>query len=146
MADEACNLIGWLDAIFARDLPEREIMYAALDPRTFFSRSQPFSIPHQAHTHFPFPITPSSTTSLSHQADAMPPALHPRSAATTSLFTGTLLVSFAVVALPHLFPCPFLIPRYPGSNEHRTISQLPDDAHIKRQEFRQMASDRSISV
>lgn len=36
----------------------------------------------------------------------MAPALHPRSRQTVSLFTGTLLVSFFVVGLPHLFPCP----------------------------------------
>ncbi|KAK8191898.1 hypothetical protein HDK77DRAFT_63780 [Phyllosticta capitalensis] len=36
----------------------------------------------------------------------MAPALHPRSRQTVSLFTGTLLVSFFVVGLPHLLPCP----------------------------------------
>lgn len=37
---------------------------------------------------------------------AMPPHLHPRSRWTTSLFTTTLLVSFLVVGMPHLLPCP----------------------------------------
>ena len=32
--------------------------------------------------------------------------LHPRSGATSTLFTTTLAVSFLVVALPHLLPCP----------------------------------------
>ena len=32
--------------------------------------------------------------------------LHPRSRTTGTLFTGTLAVSFLVVALPHLLPCP----------------------------------------
>jgi len=36
----------------------------------------------------------------------MPPALHPRSRMTTSLFTTTLAISFLVVAAPHLLPCP----------------------------------------
>lgn len=36
----------------------------------------------------------------------MPPHLHPRSRSTMSLFTATLLASFFIVGLPHLFPCP----------------------------------------
>ncbi|KAH8728587.1 hypothetical protein GQ44DRAFT_674905 [Phaeosphaeriaceae sp. PMI808] len=36
----------------------------------------------------------------------MPPHLHPRSRMTTSLFTTTLMISFLVVAAPHLLPCP----------------------------------------
>ncbi|KAH9827119.1 hypothetical protein Tdes44962_MAKER03089 [Teratosphaeria destructans] len=32
--------------------------------------------------------------------------LHPRSRQTGTLFTATLVVSFAVVALPHVLPCP----------------------------------------
>ncbi|KAF2829292.1 hypothetical protein CC86DRAFT_345944 [Ophiobolus disseminans] len=36
----------------------------------------------------------------------MPPHLHPRSRMTTSLFTTTLMVSFLVVAAPHVLPCP----------------------------------------
>ncbi|KAF1948875.1 hypothetical protein CC80DRAFT_482194 [Byssothecium circinans] len=36
----------------------------------------------------------------------MPPHLHPRSRMTMSLFTSTLMVSFVVVAAPHLLPCP----------------------------------------
>ncbi|TKA28619.1 hypothetical protein B0A50_02946 [Salinomyces thailandicus] len=32
--------------------------------------------------------------------------LHPRSRQTGTLFTGTLAISFLVVALPHLLPCP----------------------------------------
>jgi cytochrome c oxidase assembly factor 2 len=39
----------------------------------------------------------------------MPSHLHPRSRYTTSLFTTTLLVSFLVVGMPHIFPCP--VPR-----------------------------------
>lgn len=36
----------------------------------------------------------------------MPSALHPRSRTTLSLFTTTLALSFVVVGLPHLIPCP----------------------------------------
>jgi hypothetical protein len=36
----------------------------------------------------------------------MPPHLHPRSTATSTLFAGTLIASFVVVGIPHLFPCP----------------------------------------
>ena len=36
----------------------------------------------------------------------MTPHLHPRSHLTTSLFGTTLLVSFLVVGMPHIIPCP----------------------------------------
>ena len=36
----------------------------------------------------------------------MPSHFHPRSMMTTSLFGTTLAVSFLVVGMPHLFPCP----------------------------------------
>ncbi|MCJ1277492.1 hypothetical protein MMC21_005305 [Puttea exsequens] len=36
----------------------------------------------------------------------MTPHLHPRSRLTSSLFGTTLLVSFLVVGMPHIFPCP----------------------------------------
>ena len=36
----------------------------------------------------------------------MTPHLHPRSRATTSIFGTTLLVSFLVVGMPHIIPCP----------------------------------------
>ncbi|KAH7035593.1 uncharacterized protein B0I36DRAFT_360934 [Microdochium trichocladiopsis] len=35
-----------------------------------------------------------------------PPHLHPRSRMTSSLFATTVAVSFFVVALPHILPCP----------------------------------------
>ncbi|KAI9651745.1 MAG: hypothetical protein M1831_000495 [Alyxoria varia] len=47
----------------------------------------------------------------------MPPRLHPHSNYTTSLFSATLLVSFMVVGLPHLIPCP--APRTVQRAEHR---------------------------
>jgi cytochrome c oxidase assembly factor 2 len=36
----------------------------------------------------------------------MPPHLHPRSSATTTLFASTLAASFIIVGIPHVFPCP----------------------------------------
>lgn len=36
----------------------------------------------------------------------MPSPLHPKSIQTTSLFGATLLLSFVVVGMPHLLPCP----------------------------------------
>ena len=36
----------------------------------------------------------------------MTPHLHPRSRLTTSLFGTTLLISFLVVGMPHIVPCP----------------------------------------
>jgi cytochrome c oxidase assembly factor 2 len=36
----------------------------------------------------------------------MPPHLHPRSSATTTLFASTLAASFIIVGIPHIFPCP----------------------------------------
>ena len=51
----------------------------------------------------------------------MPPHLHPRSAATSTLFAGTLLASFIVVGIPHIFPCPV-----PRRNYADTERQLVD--------------------
>ncbi|KAL6710152.1 hypothetical protein ACN47E_009943 [Coniothyrium glycines] len=63
----------------------------------------------------------------------MPPHLHPRSRMTTSLFTTTLMVSFIVVAAPHLLPCP-VDPRLladasdpTGQNRRRRVRKGPDD-------------------
>jgi cytochrome c oxidase assembly factor 2 len=36
----------------------------------------------------------------------MPHYLHPRSRSTSSLFAATLLASFVIVGVPHIFPCP----------------------------------------
>ena len=52
----------------------------------------------------------------------MPPHLHPRSAATSTLFAGTLLASFIVVGIPHIFPCPV-----PRRNYADTKRQLVDE-------------------
>ncbi|KAH0611972.1 uncharacterized protein H6S33_010024 [Morchella sextelata] len=36
----------------------------------------------------------------------MPPAMHPKSFSTASLFTSTAVLAFLVVAAPHILPCP----------------------------------------
>ncbi|KAF2129480.1 hypothetical protein P153DRAFT_366873 [Dothidotthia symphoricarpi CBS 119687] len=53
----------------------------------------------------------------------MPPHLHPRSRMTTSLFTTTLMVSFLVVATPHLLPCPV---------DPRMLADSPDPEKRRR--------------
>lgn len=59
----------------------------------------------------------------------MPPHLHPRSRMTTSLFTTTLMVSFLVVAAPHLIPCPV---------DPRTLTDSADPTgQIRRRRRRQ---------
>lgn len=36
----------------------------------------------------------------------MPPALHPKSLSTASLFTTTAIIAFLTVGAPHILPCP----------------------------------------
>lgn len=62
----------------------------------------------------------------------MPPHLHPRSRMTTSLFTTTLMVSFLVVAAPHLIPCPV---------DPRTLADAPDPTGQNRRRRRRKAPD-----
>jgi cytochrome c oxidase assembly factor 2 len=62
----------------------------------------------------------------------MPPHLHPRSRMTTSLFTTTLMVSFLVVAAPHLIPCPV---------DPRTLADAPDPTGQNRRRRRRRTPD-----
>jgi len=55
--------------------------------------------------------------------------LHPRSRTTGTLFTGTLAVSFLVVALPHLLPCPV------DRRQYADTIEMPDGT-IKRRRRR----------
>ena len=57
----------------------------------------------------------------------MTPHLHPRSRLTTSLFGTTLMVSFLVVAMPHIVPCP--VPRIKFADEELELS---DDGRQRR--------------
>lgn len=47
----------------------------------------------------------------------MPPHLHPRSRSTSTLFTTCLTVSFLVVGLPHILPCPVNTRQYSDSGD-----------------------------
>ena len=63
----------------------------------------------------------------------MPPHLHPRSKSTTSLFAATLLASFFIVGMPHIFPCP--APR-------RTLSDSEMVVHSDGQQERRIRKRR----
>jgi cytochrome c oxidase assembly factor 2 len=81
----------------------------------------------------------------------MPPHLHPRSTATSTLFAGTLLASFTVVAIPHIFPCPR--PRRAYADAER---QLDSDGRSVRRQRREgdvaktprdpLRQDRTLAV
>jgi cytochrome c oxidase assembly factor 2 len=61
---------------------------------------------HLVHFHFVTASTLHIPATSAPTLLTMPPILHPRSKSTSTLFTGTLAVSFLVVGLPHLLPCP----------------------------------------
>ncbi|RMZ72407.1 alpha-13-mannosyltransferase (Alg3) [Pyrenophora seminiperda CCB06] len=66
----------------------------------------------------------------------MPPHLHPRSRMTTSLFTTTLMVSFLVVAAPHIMPCPV---------DPRTLTDAADPTGERRRRRRRIPEDESCN-
>ncbi|KAK3061924.1 hypothetical protein LTS18_005172 [Coniosporium uncinatum] len=71
----------------------------------------------------------------------MPPALHPRSRLTTSLFTTTLAVSFLVVGAPHILPCPVPSRAY-------TEGEFPDpnDPTKRRRRRRKVPSEPEVEA
>ena len=71
----------------------------------------------------------------------MPPHLHPRSTATSTLFAGTLLASFVVVGIPHLFPCP-----RPRKGYADAEIQFDAEGRPVRRKSSQNASDTSASL
>ncbi|KAJ4379539.1 hypothetical protein N0V86_004720 [Didymella sp. IMI 355093] len=78
----------------------------------------------------------------------MPPHMHPRSRMTASLFTTTLMVSFLVVAAPHLIPCP-VDPRTLNDSadptrrrRRRKPVESDEDAHALEQQQRAMLEER----
>ena len=68
----------------------------------------------------------------------MPPHLHPRSTATSTLFAGTLLASFVVVGIPHIFPCP-----RPRTGYADTEIQFDEDGRpiLRRKLVKQMVNN-----
>ncbi|KAI7229992.1 hypothetical protein KC330_g7173 [Hortaea werneckii] len=60
--------------------------------------------------------------------------LHPRSRQTGTLFTATLAVSFLVVALPHMLPCPV------DRRGYADTIEMPDGT-IKRRRRRQKPAE-----
>lgn len=86
------------------------------------------------------PLTLSRPRDAAAASSAMPPHLHPRSRMTTSLFTTTLMVSFLVVATPHILPCP-VDPRA------RTDSAAPDALSGQpRRRRRRVPTEESYNV
>jgi cytochrome c oxidase assembly factor 2 len=63
--------------------------------------------------------------------------LHPRSRQTGTLFTATLAISFFVVALPHLLPCPV------DRRQYADTIELPDGTIRRRRRTVVEASDGS---
>ena len=72
----------------------------------------------------------------------MTPHLHPRSRLTTSLFGTTLLVSFLVVGMPHILPCP--APRVNFAESDFEI--LEDGKRRKRRPSTETLSDESAGT
>lgn len=68
----------------------------------------------------------------------MPPALHPRSNMTLSLFTTTLAVSFLVVGMPHILPCP-VAPKALADSD-------PDAIQKRRRRRRKSQADREANA
>ncbi|KAF1928154.1 uncharacterized protein M421DRAFT_64103 [Didymella exigua CBS 183.55] len=67
----------------------------------------------------------------------MPPHMHPRSRMTASLFTTTLMVSFLVVAAPHLIPCPV---------DPRTLNDAADPTRRRRRRRPAESQDESDAL
>ncbi|KAI5369479.1 Putative cytochrome c oxidase assembly factor 2 [Septoria linicola] len=65
--------------------------------------------------------------------------LHPRSRTTGTLFTTTLAVSFAVVAIPHLLPCP--VDRRQFADSYET----PDGRIMRRRRKQNIADEEVIT-
>ncbi len=65
-----------------------------------------------------------------------PPHLHPRSRMTSSLFATTVILSFLVVVLPHVLPCPaprvvYADGEMVDSNGRRRRRRKPQEAEAK---------------
>lgn len=65
--------------------------------------------------------------------------LHPRSRTTSTLFTTTLAVSFLVVTLPHLLPCPV------DRRQFADTIEGPDGKPRRRRRVKEAADDATPS-
>lgn len=76
----------------------------------------------------------------------MPPALHPRSRMTTSLFTTTLAISFLVVAAPHILPCPVDRRALADSADPDALNTDPNRRRRRRRKIAQADGEVAESV
>lgn len=70
----------------------------------------------------------------------MPPILHPRSRSTSSLFAATMVASFVIVGLPHIFPCP--APRRTLADSQ--VEMTADGQQIMRPRKRRKAPESTL--
>ncbi|KAK4999874.1 hypothetical protein LTR66_001185 [Elasticomyces elasticus] len=73
----------------------------------------------------------------------MPPHLHPHSRSTSTLFTTCLAVSFLVVGMPHILPCPVNPRKFADSTPDQAPSS-PDDASAPRRRRRKPEATRTM--
>ena len=71
----------------------------------------------------------------------MPPYLHPRSGMTTSLFTTTLAVSFLVVGVPHILPCPVNSKQFADSESDAFDADVKRARRRERKRLRQLENE-----
>lgn len=76
----------------------------------------------------------------------MPPYLHPRSGMTTSLFTTTLAVSFLVVGIPHILPCPVNSKQFADSESGDFDTKRPRRLVKKRLRQLEDESDPDLQI
>jgi len=65
--------------------------------------------------------------------------LHPRSRTTSTLFTTTLAISFLVVSLPHLLPCPV------DCRQFADTIEMPDGTIKRRRRRRRVEEEGAVS-
>lgn len=67
----------------------------------------------------------------------MPPAMHPKSFSTASLFTTTAVLSFLVVAAPHILPCP-------ATGSERAESTSTQTTHLQEKQRKKKQIPRIV--
>lgn len=82
----------------------------------------------------------------------MPSHLHPRSRLTTSLFGTALLISFLVVGMPHIVPCPaprvaFADTEISNDGQRRRIRRADGGLDVEEEDYMQeMIEERKLLV